>query len=134
MIIDAMTSLQNSSIQDFLDLSPIIHKKVIMYVVLPLCHIFNKSLSEGIVPYHLNLLKFVQFSIFQLSTHRQVIDRYLTNFSHASSYRKILRAMRILCGNQNAMVIAFCRFCNIIKLHFFSTSKTMYHEIKSYEF
>ena len=61
MIIDAMTSLQNSSIQDFLDLSPIIHKKVIMYVVLPLCHIFNKSLSEGIVPYHLNLLKFVQF-------------------------------------------------------------------------
>ena len=52
------------------------------------------------------------------SDHRQVIDRYLTDFSHASSYRKILRAMRILCGNQNAMVIAFCRFCNIIKLQF----------------
>ena len=51
-------------------------------------------------------------------THRQLIDRYLTDFSHASSYRKILRAMRILCGNQNAMVIAFCRFCNIIKLQF----------------
>ena len=51
-------------------------------------------------------------------SHRQVIDRYLTDFSHASSYRKILRAMRILCGNQNAMVIAFCRFCNIIKLQF----------------
>ena len=50
--------------------------------------------------------------------HRQLIDRYLTDFSHASSYRKILRAMRILCGNQNAMVIAFCRFCNIIKLQF----------------
>ena len=50
--------------------------------------------------------------------HRQVIDRYLTDFSHASSYRKILRDMRILCGNQNAMVIAFCRFCNIIKLQF----------------
>ena len=55
---------------------------------------------------------------FQSYQHRQVIDRYLTDFSHASSYRKILRAMRILCGNQNAMVIAFCRFCNIIKLQF----------------
>ena len=55
---------------------------------------------------------------FVCTYHRQLIDRYLTDFSHASSYRKILRAMRILCGNQNAMVIAFCRFCNIIKLQF----------------
>ena len=57
--------------------------------------------------------------VYVVRMHRQVIDRLLTDFSHASSYRKILRAMRILCGNQNAMVIAFCRFCNIIKLQFF---------------
>ena len=31
----------------------------------------------------------------KIENHRQVIDRYLTDFSHASSYRKILRAMRI---------------------------------------
>ena len=55
--------------------------------------------------------------------HGQFTDGHLTNFSHAFSSRKILYAMGILGENQNATMIAFYSFFNIVKLQLQSGMK-----------
>lgn len=92
MIIEAANMLKNSPCQDFSGLSPILLKKIIAYIALPLSHIFNKSLIEGIVPNQFKIAKVCP--IFKGGDETQTND--YRPISLLSSFSKILE--KIVCN------------------------------------
>jgi Reverse transcriptase (RNA-dependent DNA polymerase) len=91
-ILTVLTELKNKKSEDYSGLSMFLLKNVTLQILSPLCHIFNLSFSQGIVPKQLKIAKVVP--IFK-SGDPLLLDNYRP-ISLLSNFSKILE--KLMCN------------------------------------